>query len=417
MVFPLRSTNGSYRSFLTRVYPLRDSAGRIIRWFGTNTDISQQLAAEAALRDADRRKDEFLATLAHELRNPLAPVRNAAKVLRAPGADARTRELATTIIERQIQTMAGLLEDLLDVSKITRGQIILHRQRTSVASIVETSLEVARPLLDARGHQLTVHLPAEPIEVDADPMRLSQVFSNLLTNAAKYTAPGGHIELNARSEGSGVYIAVRDSGVGLEPESIARIFEIFSQVKTTLDRAEGGLGIGLALVKGLVELHGGRVSASSNGLGQGSEFGVWLPTCVTDLKAQEQEQQRTSAMQTKPRRVLVVDDNEDAAQTLGMLLEMSGHEVHLAHDGEQAVAMARALKVDIALVDIGLPKLNGYGVAQSIRGEPWGEQMVLIALTGWAQDEDKRRALAAGFNFHLTKPVDPDQVEELIAQV
>jgi PAS domain S-box-containing protein len=417
MVFPLRSASGSFRPFLTRAFALRNAAGQIIRWFGTNTDISQQLAAEAALRDADRRKDEFLATLAHELRNPLAPVRSAAKVLRAPGADTRTRELATTIIERQIQTMAGLLEDLLDVSKITRGQITLHRQRTSVASIVESSLEVARPLLDARGHQLTVRLPAEPIEVDADPLRLSQVFSNLLTNAAKYTAPGGHIELNARSEDAGVYIAVKDSGVGLEPESIARIFEIFSQVKNTLDRAQGGLGIGLALVKGLVELHGGRVSASSNGLGQGSEFGVWLPTCVTDLKAQEQKQQRTSAMQIKPRRVLVVDDNEDAAQTLGMLLEMSGHEVHLAHDGERAVAMARELKVDIALVDIGLPKLNGYGVAQSIRSEPFGEQMVLIALTGWAQDEDKRRALEAGFNFHLTKPVDPDQVEELIAQV
>ncbi len=416
MVFPLRSASGTFRPFLTRAFALRNAAGQIIRWFGTNTDISQQLAAEAALRDADRRKDEFLATLAHELRNPLAPVRSAAKVLRAPGADTRTRELATTIIERQIQTMAGLLEDLLDVSKISRGQITLHRQRTSIASIVETSLEVARPLLDARGHQLTVRLPAEPMEVDADPLRLSQVFSNLLTNAAKYTAPGGHIELHARSEGSGVYIAVKDSGVGLEPESIARIFEIFSQVKNTLDRAEGGLGIGLALVKGLVELHGGWVNASSNGLGQGSEFGVWLPTCVTHLEAQEQEQQRTSAMQIKPRRVLVVDDNEDAAQTLGMLLEMSGHEVHLAHDGEQAVAMARELKVDVALVDIGLPKLNGYGVAQSIRSESWGEQMVLVALTGWAQDEDKRRALAAGFNFHLTKPVDPDQVEALIAQ-
>lgn len=415
MVFPLRSATGAYRSFLTRAIALRDSSGQIIRWFGTNTDISKQLAAEAALRDADRRKDEFLATLAHELRNPLAPVRSAAKVLRAPGADTNTRELATSIIERQIQTMASLLDDLLDVAKITRGQIALHRQRTALASIVETSLEVARPQLDARGHRLMVALPPEPIEVDVDPLRLSQVFSNLLTNAAKYTPPGGRVELTARAEGGGVYVAVRDSGVGLEPESIERIFEIFSQVKNTLDRAEGGLGIGLALVKGLVELHGGWVRATSAGLGRGSEFGVWLPSSVTDTRAQDRGPQRTSAMPTKSRRILVVDDNEDAAQTLGMLLELSGHEVHLAHDGEQAVAMARELKADIALVDIGLPKLNGYGVAQRIRGEAWGEPMVLIALTGWAQDEDKRRALAAGFNCHLTKPVDPDEVEALIA--
>ena len=365
---------------------------------------------------ADRRKDEFLATLAHELRNPLAPVRHAAKVLRAPGADTKTRELATTIIDRQIQTMASLLEDLLDVARITRGQITLHRQCTSVASILETSLEVARPLLDARGHQLTVALPPEPIEVNVDPLRLSQVFSNLLTNAAKYTAPGGHIEVSARPEGSGVYIAVKDSGAGLEPDSIARIFQIFSQVKSTLDRAQGGLGIGLALVKGLVELHGGWVSAASAGLGQGSEFGVWLPSYTTDAAAPDKELQRAAAMPIKSRRILVVDDNTDAAQTLGMLLEMSGHEVHLAHDGEQAVIKARELRPEIALVDIGLPKLNGYGVARARRAEPWGDTMLLIALTGWAQEEDKRRAVAAGFNFHLTKPVDPDQVDALIAQ-
>ncbi len=416
MVFPLKGASGSFRPFLTRAFALRDTSGRIIRWFGTNTDISQQLSAEAALREADRRKDEFLATLAHELRNPLAPVRHAAKVLRAPGADTRTRELATTIIERQIQTMAGLLEDLLDVSKITRGQITLHRQRTSVGSILETSLEVARPLLDARSHQLTVSLPPEPIEVDVDPLRLSQVFSNLLTNAAKYTAPGGQIEVRARAQDGGVYIAVRDSGVGLERDSIGRIFEIFSQVKSTLDRAQGGLGIGLALVKGLVELHGGWVRATSAGLGQGSEFGVWLPSYMTDAAAPEKELPRALAMPIKSRRILVVDDNEDAAQTLGMVLEMSGHEVHLAHDGEQAVIKARELAPEIALVDIGLPKLNGYGVAQAIRAEPWGEKMLLIALTGWGQEEDKRRAVAAGFNFHLTKPVDPDQVDELIAQ-
>jgi signal transduction histidine kinase/CheY-like chemotaxis protein len=381
------------------------------------TETTGQVLAQRNMRAADRRKDEFLATLAHELRNPLAPVRNAAKVLRLPGADSKTRELATTIIDRQIEAMAGLLDDLLDVSKITEGQIDLHRQRTSVAAIIETSLEVARPLIEVRRHQLTVSLPPEPIEVDVDPLRLSQVFSNLLTNAAKYTEPGGHIDLIAQAEDGGVSITVRDTGVGLEPESIAQIFEIFSQVKSTLQHAAGGLGIGLALVKGLVALHGGRVSAASAGPGRGSEFCVWLPACAVSAGAPAHAEPARPASSVKKRRILVVDDNEDAAQSLGFLLELAGHEPYIAHDGEQAVAMASDLKPDIALVDIGLPKLNGYGVAQSIRAAPWGARMVLIALTGWGQDEDKRRALEAGFDYHLTKPVDPDQVETLIANL
>jgi len=413
-----------YLRYLDFVYqPIRNASGEVTGIFVEGADVTErvlanqaQLAAEAALRAADRRKDEFLATLAHELRNPLAPVRNAAKVLRAPGADTRTRELATTIIDRQIQTMAELLDDLLDVSKITQGQIDLHRQCTSVAAIIETSLEVARPLIEVRKHHLTVCLPPEPIEVDVDPLRLSQVFSNLLTNAAKYTEPGGRIELNARAEHGGVSITVRDSGVGLEPESISQIFEMFSQVKSTLHHAAGGLGIGLALVKGLVELHGGHVSAASAGLGCGSEFCVWLPARVSGARVPERSSPQPQTGQVQMRRILVVDDNEDAARSLGLLLELAGHELYLAHDGEQAVAMALQLKPDIALVDIGLPKLNGYGVARSVRAAPLGQHMVLIALTGWGQDEDKRRALAAGFDFHLTKPVDPALVDALIAR-
>ena len=396
--------------------PLRDASGHVIRWFGTNTDISQQLAAEAALREADRRKDEFLAVLAHELRSPLAPVRNAARVLRAPGADTRTRELATSIIDRQVEAMAGLLEDLLDVSRITRSQITLHRQPTPLASVIEASLEVARPMIEARGHRLSVSLPAEPMEVNVDPLRLSQVFSNLLTNAAKYTEPEGRIEVRAVAADGGVTVSIRDSGVGLEPESLARIFEIFSQVNHTLHHAAGGLGIGLALVKGLVELHGGRVSASSAGLGQGSEFSVWLPAPVVKAPPAAAPAAPAAAASVQARRILVVDDNVDAAQSLGCLLEIGGHQVHLAHDGEQAVAMAQALQPHVALVDIGLPKLNGYGVAKQVRAEPWGARMMLVALTGWGQDEDKRRAMAAGFDAHLTKPVEPEQVDALVAE-
>jgi len=416
MTVPIRSAAGEYHPFLTRVVPLRDATGNIIRWFGTNTDISQQLAAEDALREADRRKDEFLAILAHELRNPLAPVRNAAKVLRAPGADSKTRELATSIIDRQIQTMAGLLDDLLDVSRITQGQIDLHRQRTPIGAIIESSLEVARPLIESRGHTLNVSLPPESILVDADPLRLSQVFSNLLTNAAKYTDPGGRIDLVAEPTDTGVNVCIRDTGVGLEPESIAQIFGIFSQVKSTLHHAGGGLGIGLALVKGLVELHGGRVSAASAGVGRGSEFRVWLPTRGSGAGIAVPSAPQPQAGPQSRRRILVVDDNVDAAQSLGFLLTLAGHELHVAHDGEQAVVMARDLQPDVALIDIGLPKLSGYEVAQLIRGEAWGGRVALIALTGWGQDEDKRRALAAGFDFHLTKPVDPEHLEALIAR-
>jgi PAS domain S-box-containing protein len=415
MVFPLKSASREQRSFLTRVVPLRDSTGRVIRWFGANTDISEQLAAEDALRQADRRKDEFLATLAHELRNPLAPVRNASKVLRARGADADTREWATNIIDRQIERMASLLDDLLDVSKITRGQLTLHKQRIFLSSIIDASLEVARPLIDARGHSVQVLLGAEPIEVEADPLRLSQVFSNLLCNAAKYMDLGGHIELSVRRERSGVSIAVKDSGVGVEPESLESIFDMFSQVKNTLDRSEGGLGIGLALVRGLTELHGGEVRAFSDGVGRGSEFRVWLPLPQAAASTMEIEKP-VRAVQTTAGRILVVDDDVDAAKTLGCLLELAGHEVSLAHDGVQALALAAELRPRVVLLDIGLPELNGYAVAQAIRKEAWGQQMVLIALTGWGNEEDKRLALVAGFNFHLTKPVDPEQIENLIAR-
>ncbi|MDP9088253.1 MAG: PAS domain-containing protein [Pseudomonadota bacterium] len=416
MVFPLKSSSGDYRPFLTRVIPSCDATGKIIRWFGTNTDISPQLAAETALREADRRKDEFLATLAHELRNPLAPVRNASKVLRASGAVAKTRDWATTIIDRQVNRMATLLDDLLDVSKITRGQLTLHKQRVALSSVIDTSLEVARPLMDARQHTVQVSLPEDPIEIEVDPLRLSQVLSNLLCNAAKYTESGGTIRLSARQDKSGLSISVKDSGVGIAAESLESIFDMFSQVKGSIDRSEGGLGIGLSLVRGLIELHGGKVRALSEGIGRGSEFMIWLPVISPRTSEIENVLPPGGSQPTEPRRILVVDDNEDAAQSLGVLLELSGHEVFFAQDGEQALATAQELRPHIVLLDIGLPKLNGYAVAQAIRKEPWGEHLVLIALTGWGHDDDKRRALDAGFNFHLTKPVDPEQIGALISE-
>jgi len=410
--------------------PVRDAAGVVTGILVEGSDVTDRVLTSTALadsearfralaetlRESDRRKDEFLAILAHELRNPLAPVRNAARVLRAQTADATMREWATTVIDRQIQAMSGLLDDLLDVSRITRGQITLNKQRTPLSSVVDASLEVSRPLIEARKHTLAISLPREPIELDIDPLRLSQVLSNLLTNAAKYMDVGGRIEVRARVQDREVCITVRDHGIGLEPESLTAIFEMFSQVKTALDRSEGGLGIGLALVRGLVALHGGRIEASSEGLGRGSEFRVWLP--MPAIPAAEAHAISAPAPQnaTTPRRILVVDDNRDAAESLGFLLEHSGHAVRLAHDGQEALLAAQDFQPEIAFLDIGLPKLDGYELAQAIRRETWGEHMVLFALTGWGHETDRLRARAAGFNGHLTKPIDPDSIDTLVTE-
>lgn len=410
--------------------PIRDAHGTVTGIFVEGSDVTDRVltstaltdsearyrALAEALRETDRRKDEFLAILAHELRNPLAPVRNAARLLRAETADATVREWATTVIDRQIQAMSALLDYLLDVSRIKRGQIILNKQWISLSSIVDASLEISRPLIEARKHSLAISLPPEPIDLEVDPLRLSQVLSNLLTNAAKYMDFGGRIELGVRVAGAEVYIAVRDHGIGLEPASLTAIFEMFSQVKTTLDRSEGGLGIGLALVRGLVALHGGRIEASSEGLGRGSEFCVWLPMPHQASAVEGITRTPVSQNAATPRRILVVDDNRDSAQSLGFLLEHSGHTVRLAHDGEEALRVASEFRPDIAFLDIGLPKLDGYELARAIRSEVWGERIVLFALTGWGQEDDRRRARAAGFNGHLTKPIDPDRIDTLIAE-
>lgn len=371
---------------------------------------------EAALREADRKKDEFLATLAHELRNPLAPIRYAAKVLNAPRTDSGAREWAANIIERQVQTMALLLDDLLDVSRITRGKITLQKQRVTLVSIIEGALEIARPLIDARQHTLEVSLPPSTVEINVDPLRFTQVVSNLLTNAAKYTDPGGRIELTAVLEEASLRIAVKDSGIGLAPESLAGIFDMFSQVKGALARSEGGLGIGLALVKGLTELHGGSVQAKSEGLGRGAEFIARVP--LPDLAVVKKRKAASAEITERPavtRRLVVADDNVDGARTLAKLLELQGHEVHLAHDGEAALEALERWRPEVAILDIGMPRLTGYDVARRVRAAAWGRDLPLIALTGWGQVEDQRRAQEAGFNHHLIKPVDPAALEALLA--
>jgi PAS domain S-box-containing protein len=386
------------------------------RTVGAELDVTERKRIEMDLRSADRRKDEFLATLSHELRNPLAPIRTAAQMLTMPTLDREQLTWARQVIHRQVEHMARLLDDLLDVARITRGKLELRKERVDLGTIVDAAIESARPLITARKHGLTVDLSPELPSLNADPVRLAQVLSNLLTNAAKYTDPPGRIALTARVvDGDTLRISVKDNGIGLSPTALAHIFQMFSQVEDAYSRSEGGLGIGLALVKGLVTLHGGSIEALSDGPGAGSEFIVTLPI-DRGLAGSDLDERRAPDASAKPsqRRILVADDNQDAADSLAMLLEAAGHEVRTAHGGETALSVASTFQPAVALLDIGMPDLDGYQVAERIRSAPWGRSMHLIAITGWGQEEDKRRALGAGFDFHLTKPIELHQLEALL---
>jgi PAS domain S-box-containing protein len=410
--------DGKYHAILAQGVPIRDADGRIQRWAGINLDISRLKNTERALLEADRRKDEFLATLAHELRNPLAPIRNAVRILDSDAADERQRKWGREVIARQVQRMSLLLDDLLDVSRITRGQLELKKDYVDLRSMINVAVETARPLLDAKRHQLSIDLPAGSMRLEADPLRLSQVVGNLLTNAAKYTDPGGRIELVARLEGTELVIAIRDNGIGLSAEVMPGLFTMFSQVDSAIDRAEGGLGIGLSLVKGLVALHGGRVEVHSEGLGHGSEFIVRLPHKVlapARPAAPEETEGAANASAVRRGRILVADDNRDAAESLGMVLRFLGYEVSVAANGPEALELGAQQRPDAAVIDIGMPGMSGHEVARRMRREAWGRRAILVALTGWGQDQDKQAALAAGFDEHLTKPVDPDHVERVLA--
>jgi PAS domain S-box-containing protein len=408
-----RRKDGARLDVSIAVSPIEDLRGTIIGASKITRDITQAKRTEAALIDMDRRKDEFLATLAHELRNPLAPIRQAALIAKSDSATEAQKRWSHEVISRQVQHMSLLLDDLLDISRITRGTLGLRLEMTDLTDVVDAAVETARPIVDAKRHLLSVRKPPEPVRLLADPVRLAQVLSNLLTNAAKYTDPEGAIEVRFAVAGDDALIAVKDSGIGIAADKVSQVFEMFAQVKSTHDRTEGGLGIGLALSKGLVELHGGMIEARSAGLGRGSEFSVRLPR--REARADAGAVKTAAALADGvSRRVLIADDNRDAAESLALLLKLDGHDVRVVHDGEAAVSSFSDFRPEVALVDIGMPGLNGYEVARTVRKGSLGRAVTLIAVTGWGQDRDKAQALAAGFNHHFTKPVEPGRINEIL---
>ena len=385
-----------------RQYQIRDYLGE-----------SDRIAT--ALREADRRKDEFLAILAHELRNPLAPLRNALEALRLKPHDREAAAWARAVMERQVAQMVRLIDDLLDLSRVSRGRIELRHERSDLASLVNGALEICGASIKAGSHKLTVDLPAEALPLSVDPTRIVQVICNLISNAAKYTPPGGRITVSARRQDGALEFSVRDTGIGIPHDMLQKVFDMFTQVAQSVERSQGGLGIGLTLVKRLVELHGGTVEARSAGPGRGSEFVVRLPEHPEAAMPTRVAALPEAATPAAGRRILVADDNRDAADSLAFMLRLAGHEVRIAYDGQQAIDMAEAFRPALALIDIGMPRLNGYETARRLRAKPYGETMLLIALTGWGQADDRNRSLAAGFDHHIVKPVDPSMLERLLA--
>ena len=401
------------------ISPLVDEKGKVVGASKVARDISAQKQVQRQLQDADQRKDEFLALLAHELRNPLGPIRHAVKILAAKTPGPAELQWATNIIDRQTDHMSRLVDDLLDVSRITRGTIELRQERVDIAEIVKGALEASRTQLEKPRHTVQVSLPREPIYVDGDRTRLVQIISNLLDNAAKYTDAGGRISVIAERDGNAAVVRVRDNGIGIAAELLPKIFDMFIQGGMSLQRGQGGLGVGLSLVDRLVKLHGGTVSAASAGPGLGSEFTVRLPVAIAARTQKPAPREANGNVQPQPERrckVLVVDDNVDSADSLAMLLEIMGHEVETANEGSQAVAFAGRLQPDIAILDIGMPNMSGYEVAQRIRQQPWARNIVLVALTGWGQEDHRRRSADAGFDYHLTKPVDFEVLQRIIAE-
>jgi PAS domain S-box-containing protein len=408
--------DGSVRTVHSWIRFECDEAGKPLRMLGTVQDITAREEAERALREADRRKDEFLAMLAHELRNPLAPILSAVEVLER--LDPRQTEQAAksrAIVARQVQHMKRLLDDLLDISRVSQGKIQLNKAPVELGSLLLQAVEISRPVLAEKRHMLSLALAPEPLALQADPTRLVQVFANLLNNAAKYTDSGGHIALAVSTEGDEAVVCVRDDGMGMSPELLARAFDLFVQETRSLDRSQGGLGVGLTMVRTLVKMHGGSVSAASDGPGRGSEFVVRLPLASEAEASAPASAPLATGARERSLRVLVVDDNVDAAGSIGVLLEQMGHEVMVAYDGPGALAAAAVVAPELVLLDIGLPGMDGYAVAEQLRGAGH-DRATLVALTGYGQEEHLRRSKEAGFDRHLVKPLDFDALGEVAAQ-
>ena len=395
------------------ISPIKDDSGNVIGASKIVRDITNLRRLAAELSEADRRKNEFLATLAHELRNPLAPMSNMLEVVKRANGDGETLKRAYDTIERQLAQLVRLVDDLLDLNRITHDRLELRRSEVELSSVIQQAVEVARPLIDAAGHNLVVDLPAQPIYLHADRARLAQVFGNLLNNSSKYTRPTGQISLTATRTGNEVQVSVQDDGAGIPTDKLDSIFDMFMQVDRSAAQSQGGLGIGLTLVKRLAEMHGGSIEARSRGEGQGSEFVVCLPILQKTAEAAK-ENEDVPAESSGQRRILIVDDNKDSADSLAMLLEITGNKTYMAHDGVEAVEAIEKHRPEVVLLDIGLPKLDGHEVCRRVREQPWGKDIVVIALTGWGQEDDRRKSEEAGFNGHLVKPVDYDKLLQLL---
>jgi signal transduction histidine kinase len=411
---------GAARWMAFKVLTLTDGANQPAGFATVSQDVTERKRLEDDLRrlaadlsETDRRKNEFLATLAHELRNPLAPMSNMLEVVKRADGDGKILTRAHETIERQLGQMVRLVDDLLDLNRITHDRLELRRSEVELSSVIEQAVEVSRPLIDAAGHHLIVDLPAEPIYLNADRARLSQVFGNLLNNSSKYTTPEGIISLSAERMDGEVVVTVKDNGAGIPPNKLDRIFDMFMQVDGASERSQGGLGIGLTLVKRFTQMHGGSISAKSDGEGRGSEFVVRLPILNKGTVASGAGTTAASSSPTQ-RRILIVDDNRDAAESLELLLKLTGNTTYIAEDGLEAIAAIEKHRPDLVLLDIGLPKLNGYEVCRRVREQPWGKDIVVVALTGWGQEDDRRRSAEAGFDGHLVKPVDYEKLLALL---
>jgi len=408
-----QEVSGQPRHFSTRLVPEFGEAGEVRHVLAVARDVTEAWKAEEALRRADQAKDAFLATLAHELRNPLAPIRAGIGVMQR-GAGPKEQARALSIMERQVHHMVQLVDDLLDLARIGQGKVVLRREVLPLREVLEQAVETARPLMDAQGHDFAWELSSPEACVHGDITRLAQVVGNLLTNAAKYTPPRGRVRMRTCDEGSDVCIVVEDTGVGIPRDMLTRVFDRFVQVHQTLETSQGGMGIGLSVVRSLVEMHGGRVAADSAGAGSGTTIRVWLPR-AQPLPAQPTAAPAPIAATGTAKRVLIVDDNVDAAETLSMLAQMHGHQTRVANDGPAAIVAAKEQEPQIVFMDIGMPGMSGYEVATYLRSLPGWKDRMLVALTGWGTEEDRARSLAAGFNVHLAKPVDLSVVEKLLA--